>query len=47
MASTGEYQRGTMNIAAQQRTYGAVMKASTWGVVWIVIILVLMALFLL
>lgn len=47
MASTGDYERGTMNIGAQQRTYAAVMKACTWGVFWIVVLLVLMAIFLL
>ena len=47
MAGTGEYERGTMNIAAQRQTYAGVMKASAWGVFWIIVLLVLMALFLL
>ncbi|MFC3230265.1 aa3-type cytochrome c oxidase subunit IV [Marinibaculum pumilum] len=47
MAGTGEYQRGTMDITAQRKTYAGVMKASMWGVFWIVVLLILMALFLL
>jgi len=47
MASGGTYRRGTMDIDEQRRTYGGVMKATLWCTAFVVLLLVLMALFLL
>lgn len=47
MAGGGTYRRGTMEIGEQRRTYVGVMKATLWSTVFVVVLLVLMAIFLL
>lgn len=43
MAGAGEYERGNMDIAAQRKTYSAVMKATLWGTVAVLAFLVFLA----
>ena len=40
-----EHKHGEMNIADHEKTFAGFMKFTTWTVVWIIVLLILMAIF--
>ncbi len=40
-----DHKHGEMNITAQENTFAGFMKWSTWTAIWIIVLLILMAIF--
>jgi hypothetical protein len=40
-----DHKHGEMNTDTQQKTFDGFMKFTTWSVIWIIVLLVLMAIF--
>ena len=40
-----EHKHGEMDITTQEKTFAGFMKFSTWTAIWIIVLLILMAIF--